>query len=587
MKAEAAMKQRAIRIALLANCTIDLFPPYLTKACDVRHLQIEFWQTGYNQYRQAILDPVSDLYAFQPDFVLLYLSAEDLFTELLANPFGYGKEQKQLFVRSAISELVELTTCLADHLPKANLILNTITFPPLYTLTGLEYNTEYSLRDVINNYNHELDILAKESPSVLILDVEALVAWIGYAEWPDSRLWYLARARWSQKAMQLMASFYSASIASRLGLMKKCLVLDLDNTLWGGVIGEDGISGIKLGKEGIGLAFTEFQEELLNLNRKGILLAICSKNNPEDAIDAIRKHPSMCLKEEHFAAMRINWEDKATNISAIAEELNIGIESLVLVDDNPAERAWVSAALPEVFVPDWPTDPINYKRSLLELEVTDFYKTSLTQEDLLRAQLYRAQAKRKVLETTAKSLDDFYRSLEMQAIIRTATSFTIPRVAQLTQKTNQFNLTTRRYSESEIRTFVQDPTYLIYCLELKDRFGTNGVVGVLILRDLAAGEWIIDDFLLSCRVMGRTVENAFLGFASKAIRERGGKKLIGEYLPTEKNKPVAQLFRALGFRPLKQLINDGELWELELDRETPPIEIPEWITVVMEEDKDG
>jgi FkbH-like protein len=343
--------------------------------------------------------------------------------------------------------------------------------------------------------------------------------------------------------------------------------------LWGGLAGEDGLEGVKLGEQGAGLAFAEFQGELLNLYRKGFLLALCSKNNPQDALAIIRDHPSMRLREEHFAAMQINWEDKATNIRAIAEELNIGLDSLIFLDDNPAERAWVKQSIPEVLVPDWPTDPSEYKTKLLELSDRYLHKLKLTAEDKKRGETYQAQAERKKLVESAGSLEDFYRGLEMKAKIGLADSFSIPRIAQLTQKTNQFNVTTRRYSEAEIRAFSEDSNHSVWWLDLDDRFGPNGIVGVLILKRDSKQTWRIDTFLLSCRVMGRTVENAFLATVS---REIGAQRLIGEYRSTPKNTPVKELYRTLGFQAAEQT-PEAQFWEMDLAAGC--LDVPAWFVI--------
>ena len=453
--------------------------------------------------------------------------------------------------------------------------------PPLNILGALEYNSGFSLQDAAAIYNDALAAAARQNPGVLVIDVASLVGWLGYANWHDSRLWHLARARWSRQATRLLARRYAAAIAAGQGRMRKCIVLDLDNTLWGGIIGEDGVEGIRLGEEGAGLAFREFQSELLNLHRQGILLAICSKNNPDDALQAIRNHPAMRLREEHFAAMRINWEDKASNLRALAEELNIGLDSFVFVDDNPVERSWLREAAPEVYVPDWPADPSDYKDALLELAADHFVKFAITAEDLHRGEQYRQQARRAMAAKTA-SLEDFYRSLQMRATIAPAATATIPRVAQLTQKTNQFNLTTRRYTEADISTLAAGPDSAVYSLELDDCFGRSGIVGVMILRHHAEDSWMIDTFLLSCRVMGRTVENAFLGYITTIIRRWGARKLLGEYRPTAKNAPVAGFYGACGFQMLQE-DSTGQLWELDLDRQM--IAIPEWFDLSASEDK--
>ena len=360
------------------------------------------------------------------------------------------------------------------------------------------------------------------------------------------------------------------------GRVRKCLVLDLDNTLWGGILGEDGVQGITLGAEGLGLAFAEFQGELLNLRRKGVLLAIASKNDAGEALEALRTHPAMRLREEHFASFRINWDDKAANLRAIANELDIGLDSLVFIDDNPAERALVRARLPEVLVPEWPSDPAEYRMALLELAATHFYRMRITEEDSMRGDSYRLQAERRKLALESASIEDYYRSLGMSARIGFADGITVPRIAQLVQKTNQFNLTTRRYTEAEVACFASARDTMVLWMELDDRFGPNGLVGVMILRQQDSSTWRIDTLLLSCRVIGRTAENAFLAQACKLLRERGGTWLIGEYRPSLRNAVAAELYAKLGFQPAGQS-NESAFWELDLSGSG--IRAPAWIEV--------
>jgi FkbH-like protein len=562
-----------LRIALLSSCTIGLLERPLCEALESRCLRSSIWIGSFGQYRQEVLTSNSGLYRHDPSIVILHLEGADLFQEFFENPFNSSVESRRdLAVRCAagVASLVEV---LASRLPQATVLLNTAAIESPNTLTGLEYNSEYGFQEVVNAYNAELASLKRNLPNVVIVDVASLAASIGYENWRDSRMWYLARSRWSHKALHALADRYASVICGRLGYIKKCIVIDLDNTLWGGIIGEDGIEGLRLGEEGVGRAYVEFQLELLNLYRKGVLLAVCSKNNLEDALAVIRRHTAMRLREDHFAAMRINWEDKGANLRALAEDLNIGLDSMVFLDDNPAERTWVRQAVPEVLVPDWPEDPGEYKNALLELSVRHFYKLGVTAEDCRRGDVYQAQAERRKLASSATSLEDFYRTLEMRLRIGLADSFTIPRIAQLTQKTNQFNLTTRRYTEAEIRGMSQDPNYAVWWLDLTDRFGPNGVIGVLILKQDSAKAWTIDTFLLSCRVMGRTVEDAFLAVVA---RELGATILIGEFRPTAKNAPVRDLYRRLGFQPLQQG-SDGQRWVLDLT--TVPLRLQNWFEV--------
>lgn len=327
-----------LRVALLASCTSELLRPPLQAALRGRGLEPSIWTGGFGQYRQDILNPESGLYLHAPSMLMLYLDGADLLRELLENPFEQSAQTRHEFVQRCAAETSAMVETLATRLPKTTVLLNTISLDPLSALTGLEYNSEFGFQSSINLYNSELAALARRRPSVVVVDVASLASRIGFENWSDARVWYLARSRWSKQAMDALADHYTAAICARLGRVRKCVVLDLDNTLWGGIVGEDGLEGLRLGEEGIGLAYAEFQLELLNLYRKGFLLAICSKNNPEDALAVLRRHPSMRLREEHFAAMRINWDDKASNLRSLAEELNLGLDSFVFLDDNPVER---------------------------------------------------------------------------------------------------------------------------------------------------------------------------------------------------------------------------------------------------------
>jgi len=569
-----------LRMALLSSCTVQLFPELLKQELGAAGFDAEFWVAGFDQVRQQLLDPGSELFANRPDAVLLYLDGEDLFRDCLANPFAFDDAAKLNIVAARAAELRQLVSAARRHLPETAFLLNTIALPPLTPLTGLEYNSEYSLYDISYEYNRALSALARETHAVIVVDAAAVMAWVGYRQWHDSRLWYLARSRWSRAAMRELAVRYTAAFAAWCGPARKCIVLDLDHMLWGGIVGEDGAESLQLGEEGVGLAFVEFQQELLNLSRKGILLTICSKNNPDDALAVIRSHPSMRLREENFASIRINWADKATNLRSIAEELDLGLDSLVFIDDNPAERALVSQALPQVLVPAWPSDPAEYKFALLGLAMQAFPKLRLAEEDRSRAAMYRTQAARRTLEAQTCTLEDYYGALQMVARIGRADAFTVPRIAQLTQKTNQFNLTARRYTEAEIAALAVSSEALVLWLELADRFGPNGLVGVLIFRKESMALWRIDTFLLSCRVIGRTVERAFLSHACALLRSLGIARLVGEYRPTPRNGVAASQYASLGFSAVPQPVGRGDTtcWELDLTRQSVPA--PEWIEIV-------
>lgn len=571
-----------LRIALLASCTAQLLPKLLTEELREYGVEADIWCAGFDQFRQQLLKPDSEVYSLRPDAILLYLDGEDLFRACLSDPFSMTAAEREQVVADQVSELKRLVRRVREELPDACILLNTISFGPINSLTGLEYNCFEPLSSISAAYNKSLYDITQQASGLIVIDTAALISWLGYKEWFDARLWYLARSRWSRAAMRLLAQHYSAALRGWLGMSRKCIVVDLDNTLWGGVVGEDGAGGIALGEEGIGLAFADFQRELLNLRRKGVLLAVCSKNNPGDVKLVFESHPAMRLKESDFAAIRINWEDKPSNLVSIAAELNIGLDSLAFIDDNPVERALVRETLPEVLVPEWPADPVHSRAALLDLALRHFPKVRLTSEDAGRADLYQAQTRRRALAESSGSLEDYYRSLGMVAKIGFADALTIPRIAQLTQKTNQFNLTTRRYTESDIKAFTERPNAIVLWLELTDRLGSNGLVGVAIFVDAGEGRWLIDTFLLSCRVIGRTAERAFLSHACGLLLARGASILYGEYRPTARNEVVRSLYPSLGFSEAAPPVagsGEGSLW-WELPLRDGVIPAPEWIDIV-------
>ncbi len=567
----------ALCLALLAGSNLDLLERPLAERLLERGFAAKIWNPGFNQYRQAILDPTSRLYREKTDAILLHLDAADLFAGCLAHPYEHSIEDIPAIVETARADVSSLVGTIAKRLPSATVFLNTLIFADFSGIYhGLEYNSGYSFRQIVASYNAGLRDMARNSAHVVVVDIEALVIAGGAERWHDPRLWYLGRIPFSAQAHEQLASEYANFIAARSGAVRKCIVLDLDNTLWGGVIGEDGITGIQLGHEGIGLAFVDFQRELLNLRQKGILLAICSKNNPGDAYEVIRKHPAMVLREEDFTAVEINWNDKDENIREIARRLNIGVDSLVFIDDSPVERKRVREAVPEAAVPEWPQDPCEFRRALGRVAGEHFLKFDIGEDDRRRGEMYHVQAEREHLAESAGSLEAFFRSLRMKITIATVDHETLPRVTELTQKTNQFNLTTRRYTQSELAAISADAGRRAYWLKLEDRFGPNGIVGVLIARRQSKEQWHIETFLLSCRVIGRTVEEALLGYAVSELKKLGATGITGEYIPTAKNGLVANLYEKLCFT-LTDSNEKRTRWALDLNRKS--IAVPAWFEI--------
>jgi FkbH-like protein len=435
---------------------------------------------------------------------------------------------------------------------------------------------------LLRKINGELRRIASESRGIYLLDYDALTARYGSEHWHEERKWLTARLPIAAGHLIHMAREWVRFLVPLSGRTAKVLVVDLDNTLWGGVIGEDGMAGIKVSPEYPGAAFQALQRALLDLSRKGILLAICSKNNLDDAMEALEKHPGMLLRAKHFAAMRINWNDKAQNLREIAHELNVGIDALAFLDDNPVECEQIRSALPEIKVIDLSLydlskNPMAYASAVRDCAV--FERLTLSAEDKQRTTMYIEQKQRESVEQNFQSKEDFFRYLEQEAELEPVTELTLARVAQLTQKTNQFNLTTRRYTEPQILEMAKNPQWHISSVKVRDRFGDHGLVGVAITRD-HEDECEIDTFLLSCRVIGRTVETALLAHLAESAEQRGRKRLIGWFLPTKKNAPARDFYEQHGFE--RQEVNDtGSLWKLDLKRST--LRSPEWIKVKVTE----
>ena len=568
---------RSVRIALLGNATLDHLHSYLKVACYAAGLRPTIYQAGFDQYSQEILNPSSGLYAFAPDVVVCAVHSSRLFPRVHDYPFDMSVSERRAEMDSGLNTLDSLLRVLTERTSAMVLVHNFVS-PQHPALGILDARDELGQTAAFAELNVRLAELARtKHRSVYVVDEDRVQAQAGKATATDARTWLTARMPWSEDALSGLSREYLRYIRAMRGLSRKCIVLDLDNTLWGGVIGEDGIAGIQLGSEAPGNAFVAFQRELEKLWRRGILLAICSKNNPADALPVFDQHPEMVLKLEHFAAQRINWQPKSENIKDIARELNIGLDSLVFLDDNPVERAAVHAALPEVLVPELPTDAADYRRALLEVAGV-FDTLAVTAEDRDRNRLYAEQRARQeaqaAIQSSGSSLVDYLADLQITVDIEPDTEVTLPRIAQLTGKTNQFNLTTRRYTEAEILAKKQ-LGWRVYSARVGDRFGDNGLTGVALVAP-SETTWSIDTLLLSCRVMGRGVETSLLAHLADEARRAGATHLEGEYLPTAKNDVVRDLFRDHGFT----LVSEDEqraLWRLDLANRA--IEVPSYLTV--------
>ncbi len=420
--------------------------------------------------------------------------------------------------------------------------------------------------DMVVDLNRRLRDRLAAAGGAYYVDMAGCVARVGATAFYDRRYWHMGKAPYSRLGLREIAAELMRFLQALRGRTRKCLVLDCDNTLWGGVIGEDGLEGIRLGADHPGSCFREFQQEILNLHHRGVLLALCSKNEADEVWQVFDRHPGMLLTREHITAHRINWQDKPANLRAIARELNIGVDALVLADDSDFEIELVRRELPEVAVLPLPVaTPYLHRDRLAGCGLFD--SLGLTAEDRSRATSYRAEAQRSALRETTTDLAGYCASLEMVLELRRADAAALPRLAQLTQKTNQFNLTTRRYGEADIAALATHGDVL--AVHLADRFGSAGLVGQCILR-YDGGDAVIDTLLLSCRVLGRGVEDALIAHVARLARVRGASRLIGEYVATAKNAQVAEFFPKRGFVP----VGAGEgraVFALDLGAEPLPV----------------
>lgn len=529
--------KKPLKVAFASNFTID----GLGEICKVKSAEMNvFLQTknlDYGQYAQNILDGNSELYKFDPGLTFLMLDIENYFGEMLEFPYRLKEDGRKKLVEDSFEELKGL---ILKFLQTSNskLVVNSFLVPINSSRGILEEKEDFGIKESIAYFNKLLFDLSKKEKNLFVYDINNFYSKHGRQNIVDNRLYYIADMKISTNYLIELADEYLTYILPAVSSIRKCLVLDLDETLWGGILGEAGIEGIKLGKDKEGKPYLDFQKRILELHERGIILAINSKNNEEDVKGVLEKHSDMILKEKHFAAIRANWNDKATNIVELAKELNIGTDSMVFIDDDPRNRQLVRETLPEVYVPEVPEDPVGYKDLINNMKVFDTF--SLTEEDMKRGELYQNQKQRNQLKTSTKDLDSFLKSLGTKVVLEAATDITVPRISQLTQRTNQFNLTTRRYSEEDINKMKDDESSLVYGVNISDKFGDNGLCGVFIVKKSDA-EWKIDTFLLSCRVLGRKIEQAILGEIIKMAQSET-QKLVGEFIASNKNMQTKDFY---------------------------------------------
>jgi FkbH-like protein len=558
---EAARRQgaveakRRVRVGLVGSFTTSQLTAILPLAALRQGIELQVWEGGYGQYRQEILNPDSALYRSQPDFVVIAAHEGALALPLVSSAPGEH-------VECEAARWVALWESIRRH-SSARIVQLNFASPSEAPLGHLGTRLRGSRHAMIQAVNAALGLAA--GTDVDVVDCERLSALVGKEQWIDPRYWHLSKQAVSLQALPLLARHLVAVMTARIGLSRKCLVVDLDNTLWGGVVGEDGVTGITLGGDATGEAFLAFQSYILQLKEKGVILAVCSKNNEEDARAPFQTHPEMRLKLDDFAAFAANWEPKPENLVRIARTLNIGLDAMVFVDDNPAECTAVRRALPEVDVIALPADPAYYVRTLSRY--LNFETATLTEEDERRSHQYQALAHAEQMKQEAGSLEEMWEALDMHATIAPFDEMSLPRILQLIGKTNQFNLTTRRHGPSQVEAFMRNPACVHFSVRLRDRYGDHGLVAIMIAVQSAC-VFEIDTWLMSCRVIGRTLEKTMMAHLCCEVMARGATGLRGFYSPSAKNELVKDLYSQLGFEPAGA-VEGTCVWEYDLSKNRP------------------
>jgi len=516
-----------MKAALLSNVNSDSLAARLAleEGCGI------YTPAGYNVWLQELTDPASAFYAAKPEAAFIILDGREL--------LGAARDASD--AEAILSPMLETIAAAARA-----------SADPVFAAASLDIpqsRVQPLASERIETHSAAFWRRTLEAYEIPIIELAEIAADMGRERFYNKRVWYMGGIPFSRAGEAALIREIRRVMNAIRGRRKKCLALDLDNTLWGGVIGETGAEGVELSETGSGARYRDMQRRILDLKRQGVLLAVVSKNNLEDALEGISSHPAMLLRENDFAAIRANWEPKPTNLESIANELNIGLDSFVFIDDNPLERETMKITLPQVTVPDFPADTALLERFITDVAREHFLLLRTTSEDLGKTEQYRAESKRQSARGAYASVRDYLRSLEMTLRVERLNAQNLPRAAQLTQKTNQFNLTTRRYSEADMRAILADETRRVYIGGLSDKFGDYGKI-ILAIARISGERAEIEAFLMSCRVMGRGVEEAFLRFVEDDLAALGARELEASYIPTAKNGVTARFWPAQGYRPL-------------------------------------
>ena len=538
--------EKKIRIAFVGSFSLNGFEETIQVQCNDEKINCLTYNSPYNQFTQEILNDNSNLYKFKPDITFLLIDNRVILEDSFY--FSNINSKNKKYTDEKINEIQNLIQVFTQKSQSKIVMANFVI--PTYTSLGIyESKIEYGIKEIILNLNKKLKQLSRNIDSLYIYDFNSFVTKFGEKNILDYKKMNYGDIKINFDIIPHLIYDFLGYVKPIQGLNKKCLVLDLDNTLWGNIIGEDGFEGIKMGPYPEGRSFVEFQKVIKSLSENGIILAINSKNNQNETMKVINEHPHMILREKDFSCIKINWNDKISNMKEIAKELNIGLDSIVFFDDDPINRELLRMSLPEVNTIELPKDPSIYAQILRDLN--DFNTLKITNDDVQRKTMYKQEQNRQKLQSSTENLNEYLKKLDIKIKIKLDDKLSVARISQLILKTNQFNLTTKRYQEEQIKEFVKDETMIVGCSEIEDKFGENGITNVFIIKT-KPNEWIIDTFLLSCRIMGRGIEEGIIGKILEIAKNKGIEKITAAFIPTEKNKPAENFLKNYGFEKEKE-----------------------------------
>lgn len=539
--------KRNVNISILGDSSTQFYSKYLKEALEKENLSIKIYEGNFGNIDHELIDEDSLFHDSKPDIVIFYNSYQSLYKEFLA----YPQNKRTMFFEEIITRFERRIATLDKNMIFFN-------YPQISEriLGNNDNKYVFSFLYQIRKINQELVELSIKHDKLDILDVELLSAEIGYEKAFDKRFYYSFNQVFSKDFISVLADYTASIILAKEGRVLKLIITDLDNTLWGGIVGEDGIKNIHIGELGVGHIFSDIQKFLKQLLSTGVLLAVVSKNDEKIAQDAFLKHPDMPLSLEDFILFKANWEPKSSNILEILNQLNIRSKNVMFLDDSIREREEVRENIEDIFIPELPEDAAFYLDTIRNSLITQ--REVPTIEDSQRTKLYKQRKDRENNSKKYTNIEEFLKHLDMKAKVFEEDDFMIPRISQLTQRTNQFNLRTKRYTSSDIKGFYESISHKVFAYSLKDRFGDNGTVGVLIVEDNGEDSWFIDTFLLSCRVFKKTFEHFMINDLVLKAEKAGIKNIIGEFIDSGRNAYVKDLYSNLGFK------KDKNIWKLSV-----------------------